>query len=105
MPGTDALQAALDLLALMIPSRRPGLPGYAIVSAIEDRSGEVPRADEGSLDPAPHRMEEGGRLRAEWIAKDQSQRLIYRPAEEGARRLSTGQSRRQTAANRILRTV
>jgi len=105
MPRTDSLQGALDLLVLKILSRKPGLHGYAI----KERSGEVLRADEGSLYPALHRMEEAGWLRAEWITKDQRQRLrVYRLTPEGAKQLSTEQSRWQTvtsAVNRVLRTV
>ena len=59
MPKPDSLQGSLDLLVLKILSRRPGLHGYAIMSAIQDMSGEVLRAEEGSLYPALHRMEEG----------------------------------------------
>jgi len=109
MSRTDSLQGALGLLVLKILSRRPGLHGYAIMSAIKERSGDVLRADEGSLYPALHRMEEAGWLHAEWIAKDQTQRRrVYRLTAEGARQLSNVESRWQTvtsAVNRVLRTV
>ena len=45
MPKPDSLQGSLDLLVLKILSRRPRLHGYAIMSAIQDMSGEVLRAD------------------------------------------------------------
>ncbi len=78
MPKTDSLQGSLDLLVLKILSRRPRLHGYAIMSAIKDWSGEVLRAEEGSLYPALHRMEEAGWIRAEWITKDTGRRArIY----------------------------
>jgi transcriptional regulator len=109
MPRTDSLQGSLDLLVLKILSRRPGLHGYAIMSAIKERSGDVLRADEGSLYPALHRMEEAGWLRAEWIAKDRERRLrIYRLTEGGTKQLATEESRWETvtaAINRVLRTV
>jgi PadR family transcriptional regulator PadR len=109
MRKTDSLQGALDLLVLKTLSRRPGLHGYAIMSAIKERSSDVLRADEGSLYPALHRMEEAGWLCAEWMAKDQGQRLrVYRLTAEGAKQLSTEESRWQTvtaAVNRVLRTV
>src|SRR5437899_11941679 len=69
MPKPDSLQGSLDLLVLKILSRRPRLHGYAIMSAIKDMSGDVLRAEEGSLYPALHRMEEAGWIRAEWITK------------------------------------
>ena len=78
MPKTDSLQGSLDLLVLKILSRRPRLHGYAIMSAIKDWSGDVLRAEEGSLYPALHRMEEAGWIRAEWITKDTGRRArIY----------------------------
>jgi hypothetical protein len=66
MPKPDSLQGSLDLLVLKILSRRPGLHGYAIMSAIRNISGDVLRAEEGSLHPALHRMEEAGWIRARW---------------------------------------
>jgi len=109
MAKTDSLQGTLDLLVLKILSRRPGLHGYAMMSAIKDCSGDVLRADEGSLYPALHRMEEAGWLRAEWIAKDQGRRLrVYRLTPAGRKQLSNEESRWQTvtsAVNQVLRTV
>ena len=74
MPKQDSLQGTLDLLILKILSRQPGLHGYAIMSVIHNASGEVLRAEEGSLYPALHRMEEEGWLRAKWITKDTGRR-------------------------------
>ncbi|HEY3835764.1 MAG TPA: PadR family transcriptional regulator [Bryobacteraceae bacterium] len=109
MAKTDSLQGSLDLLVLKILSRRPRLHGYAIMAAIKDRSGEVLRADEGSLYPALHRMEEAGWLKAEWIDKDEGRRLrAYRLTAEGSKQLASEESRWQTvtaAINRVLRTV
>jgi len=109
MRRTDSLQGTLDLLVLKILSRRPRLHGYAIMSAIKEHSGDLLRADEGSLYPALHRMEEAGWLRAEWVAKDKRQRLrVYRLTEDGAKQLSIEESRWRTvtsAINRVLRTV
>src|SRR5260370_71231 len=69
MAKTDSLQGSLDLLVLKILSRRPQLHGYAIMAAIASTSGEVLRAEEGSLYPALYRMEEAGWIRAERIKK------------------------------------
>ena len=70
MAKFDSLQGSLDLLVLKILSRRPGLHGYAIMSGIKERSGDVLRVDEGSLYPALHRMEEAGWIKGEWVKKD-----------------------------------
>jgi transcriptional regulator len=109
MPKTDALQGSLDLLALKILSRKPGLHGYGIMSAIGERSGEVLRAEEGSLYPALHRMEEAGWIRAEWITKETGRRArIYELTAAGKKQLATEEERWQavtSAVNRVLRTV
>jgi PadR family transcriptional regulator PadR len=109
MPRTDALQGSLDLLVLKILSRRPGLHGYAIISAIQDTSGEVLRAEEGSLYPALHRMEEAGWIRAKWITKDSGRRTrIYDLTVAGKKQLAAEESRWQavtSAVNRVLRMV
>ena len=109
MPKTDSLQGSLDLLVLKILSRRPRLHGYAIMTAIKDWSGEVLRAEEGSLYPALHRMEETGWIRAEWITKDTGRRArMYELTAAGKKQLSAEESRWQavtSAVNRVLRTV
>jgi PadR family transcriptional regulator PadR len=109
MPRTDSLQGSLDLLVLKILSRRPRLHGYAIMSAISEMSDEVLRAEEGSLYPALHRMEEAGWIRAEWVTKDTGRRArIYEVTPAGKKQLMTEESRWVTvtsAVNRILRTV
>src|SRR5271169_5648113 len=96
MPKADSLQGALDLLVLKILSRRPRLHGYAIMSAIQDMSGEVLRAEEGSLYPALHRMEEAGWIRAQWITKATGRRArIYEVTVAGAKQLASEESRWQ----------
>jgi transcriptional regulator len=109
MPKTDSLQGSLDLLVLKILSRRPQLHGYAIMSAIKDWSGDVLRAEEGTLYPALHRMEEAGWIRAKWIMKDTGRRArIYELTAAGKKQLDVEESRWQTvisAVNRVLRTV
>jgi PadR family transcriptional regulator len=109
MSKTDSLQGSLDLLVLKILSRRPRLHGYAIMSAIAEMSGDVLHAEEGSLYPALHRMEEAGWIRAEWIRKDSGRRArIYELTAAGKKQLAAEESRWQvvtSAVNRILRTV
>jgi hypothetical protein len=57
----------------------PKLPGYAIMSAIKDWSDDVLRAEEGTLYPALHRMEEAGWIRAEWIKSRKEWGHSFRP--------------------------
>jgi transcriptional regulator len=109
MSKQDSLQGSLDLLVLKILSRRPRLHGYAIMSAIKDWSGEVLRAEEGSLYPALHRMEEAGWIRAQWVTKDTGRRArLYELTAAGKKQLDVAESRWQAvtaAVNRVLRTV
>jgi transcriptional regulator len=109
MTKTDSLQGSLDLLVLKILSRRPQLHGYAIMSAIKDWSGDVLRAEEGTLYPALHRMEEAGWIRAKWITKDTGRRArIYELTAAGKKQLYVEESRWQaviSAVSRVLRTV
>jgi len=107
MAKTDALQGTLDLLVLKILSRRPGLHGYAIMTAIQGMSEDVLRVEEGSLYPALHRMEEAGWIAAEWVVKENGKRArIYEVTKEGKKRLGLEESRWAAvtaAVNRVLR--
>lgn len=109
MPKPDSFLGALDLLVLTILTRRPGLHGYAIMTAIQERSGDVLRAEEGSLYPALHRMEEAGWIRARWITRDTGRRArIYEITPDGRKQLDTEETHWRavtSAVNRVLRTV
>jgi DNA-binding PadR family transcriptional regulator len=77
------------------------------MAAIATASAEVLRAEEGSLYPALHRMEEAGWIRAEWIRKDTGRRArIYELTAAGKKQLAAEESRWQSvslAINRVLR--
>src|SRR5215471_16628340 len=106
MPKTVALQGSLDLLALKILSRRPRLHGYAIMTAIQEMSGDVLRAEEGSLYPALHRMEEAGWVRAQWITKDTGRRArLYELTATGRKQLATEESRWQAVTSAVSRVL
>ena len=109
MAKSESLVGALDLLVLKVLSRRPGLHGYAIMSAIRVISDEVLRVEEGSLYPALHRMEEAGWVRAKWITKENGRRArVYRVSAAGKKRLVAEESRWKTvtsAVNRVLMEV
>jgi len=107
MPKPDSLQGSLDLLVLKILSRRPRLHGYAIMAAIQEISDDVLRAEEGSLYPALHRMEEAGWIRAEWVERTAGRRArAYDLTAAGRKQLAAEESRWQavtSAVNRVLR--
>ena len=101
------MQGSLDLMVLKILSRRPGLHGYAIMTAIKEMSEDVLRPEEGSLYPALHRMEEAGWVKATWVTKDTGRRArMYEMTKAGADQLAAEESRWQAvtlAVNRVLR--
>jgi PadR family transcriptional regulator, regulatory protein PadR len=107
MRKTDSLQGSLDLLVLKILSRRPRLHGYAIMVAIQQMSGDVLHAEEGSLYPALHRMEESGWVRAQWVVKETGRRArLYELTAAGRNQLAAEESRWHSvtgAVNRVLR--
>ncbi len=77
------------------------------MSAIAGMSEEVLRAEEGSLYPALHRMEEASWIRAEWVVKETGRRArVYELTTAGLQQLSLEESRWQSvslAINRVLR--
>lgn len=107
MAKMDSLQGSMDLLVLKLLSRRPGLHGYAIMSAIRETSEDVLRVEEGSLYPALHRMEESGWIRATWVNKESGRRArIYELTAAGKKQLAVEESRWQavtSAVSRVLR--
>ena len=107
MQRTDALQGSLDLLVLKLLSRRPGLHGYAIMSAVREMSEDVLRVEEGSLYPALHRMEEAGWIRAQWVDKPDGRRArAYELTAAGKKQSASEESRWASvtaAVNRVLR--
>jgi transcriptional regulator len=107
MRKPDSLQGSLDLLVLTILARRPRLHGYALMAAIKETSGDVLVAEEGSLYPALHRMEEAGWIRADWVVKESGKRArIYQLTAAGRKQLTAEEDRWRTvsaAINRVLR--
>jgi transcriptional regulator len=77
------------------------------MTAIQEISDDVLRAEEGSLYPALHRMEEAGWIRAQWITKNTGRRArIYELTAEGRKQLAAEETRWHSvtaAVNRVLR--
>jgi transcriptional regulator len=107
MPRRDSLQGSLDIMVLKILSRRPRIHGYAIMTAVKEMSEDVLRVEEGSLYPAPHRIEEAGWIRAAWVNKDTGRRArIYDLTTSGRKKLAAEESRWHavtSAVNQVLR--
>ncbi len=94
------------MLVLKVLSRRAPLHGYAIMTAIEEISGEVLRIEEGSLYPALHRMEEAGSIRASWITKDSGRRArVYELTARGRKQLASEEARWTAVAEAVQRVL
>jgi len=84
----DLVQGTLDMLILQTLSRKT-LHGYAIAVAIEQRSDDVLRVEEGSLYPALHRLELAGLLASEWKLSDSNRRAkFYKLTPQGRKHLT-----------------
>ncbi len=92
MPPLPLLQGTLDLLILGAIGPRP-VHGYAIASAIEERSGGDLRVEDAALYQALHRLERQGLVEAEWGASDNNRRArFYTLTPDGRRRLAAQKS-------------
>jgi PadR family transcriptional regulator, regulatory protein PadR len=71
------LQGSLDLLILKTLSQMGELHGYGIVLHIQRASDELLSAEEGSLYPALHRMEQSGWICPEWKLTETNRKAKY----------------------------
>ena len=86
----ERLKGNLDLLLLSVLSSGPA-HGYAIISALRDRSGGTFDLPEGTIYPALHRLEDSGLLVSTW---DRAHRL---PGRRPSSRLRLSQDGRPEA--------
>ncbi len=84
---TDLVQGTLDLLILKTLSLQPQ-HGWAIAKRIQQVSQEVLQVQQGSLDPALHRLEQQGWIQAEWSESDTGrQAKVYSLTRAGRRQM------------------
>jgi transcriptional regulator len=72
----ELLQGTLDMIVLRTLAWGPQ-HGYGIAIAIRSGSGDVLRAETGSLYPALHRLEKQGWVKSEWKQSENRQRAKY----------------------------
>jgi transcriptional regulator len=88
----DILQGTLALLILRTLASGKRLHGYAITAHIQRVSDQLLRVEEGSLYPALHRMEQEGRVRAEWGKTEKNREArFYSLTAQGRRQLTQEQ--------------
>ena len=85
------LKGNLDLLLLAVLSSGPA-HGYAVISALRDRSGGAFDLPEGTIYPALHRLEDAGLLASTWEQGDGRRRRVYWLTSQGTAALAAHQA-------------
>jgi PadR family transcriptional regulator PadR len=70
-------QGTLDMLILQTLQRHGRMHGFEIASAIQARSQDVLRVEEGSLYPALQRLLVQGWVQGEWAKTEENRRARY----------------------------
>jgi PadR family transcriptional regulator, regulatory protein PadR len=87
----ERLKGNLDLLLLSVLAAGPA-HGYAIISALRDRSEGTFDLPEGTVYPALHRLEDAGLLVSSWAQEAGRRRRVYGLTETGAAALAAEQT-------------
>ena len=87
----ERIKGHLDLLLLSVLAAGPA-HGYAIISALRERSDGTFDLPEGTIYPALHRLEDGGLLSSSWAAGDGRRRRVYALTSAGATALAAEQT-------------
>ena len=87
MEKLDIPQGTLDLMILTILAREP-MHGYGISQRLAALSQDQFQVNPGSLFPSLYRLEQDGKLKAEWGATENNRRAkYYRLTASGRRQL------------------
>ena len=96
MPGPDKLdipQGTLELMILTILAREP-LHGYGVTQRLTVLSRDEFQVNPGSLFPTLYRLEQDGKLKAEWGASENNrQAKFYRLTAAGRKQLERHRER------------
>lgn len=87
----DELRGHLDALILAVLESGP-LHGYAVMEALQARSGGAVDMPTGTLYPALRRLERAGHLRSEWATVSGRKRRTYWLTRAGKRALADERS-------------
>ncbi|MFI0352161.1 PadR family transcriptional regulator [Actinomadura sp. 9N407] len=83
----DAIRGHLDGLLLAVLEPGP-LHGYAIIAAVQERSGGALELKTGTIYPALNRLERIGLLESSWDSVGERRRRCYRLTEAGRQGLA-----------------
>ena len=81
MAKLDIPQGTLDLMILTILAREP-LHGYGVSQRLAELSRDRFQVNPGSLFPSLYRLEQDGKLTAEWRASENNRRAKYLPPDD-----------------------
>ena len=87
----ERIKGHLDLLLLSVLAAGPA-HGYAIISALRERSEGTFDLPEGTIYPALHRLEDAKLLSSSWAAGDGRRRRVYALTSAGATALAAEQT-------------
>ncbi|MGW3724116.1 PadR family transcriptional regulator [Streptomyces sp. NPDC000851] len=96
----DAVRGHLDGLLLAVLEPGP-LHGYAIITAVQQRSGGALELRTGTIYPALNRLERIGLLRSSWQSAGERRRRCYELTEAGRRTLASERTAWQEFTNAI----
>ena len=93
MDKLDIPQGTLDLMILTILAREP-MHGFGISQRMTALSGDEFHVNPGSLFPSLYRLEQDGKLKAEWRSSENNRRAkYYRITAAGKRQLERHRER------------
>jgi PadR family transcriptional regulator, regulatory protein PadR len=81
----DVPQGTLDLMILTILAREP-MHGYGIAQRLAALSHDTFQVNPGSLFPSLYRLEQDGKLKADWRASDNNRNAKYYKLTAAGRR-------------------
>jgi DNA-binding PadR family transcriptional regulator len=96
----ERLKGNLDLLLLSVLAAGPA-HGYAIISALRDRSEGTFDLPEGTIYPALHRLEGAGLLASSWAQAEGRRRRVYGLTDAGVAALAAEQREWQKFAGGV----
>ena len=97
----ERIKGHLDLLLLSVLAAGPA-HGYAIISALRERSEGTFDLPEGTIYPALHRLEDAGLLSSAWADGDGRRRRVYALTSAGATALAAEQTEWRRFASGVL---
>ena len=83
----ERLKGNLDLLLMSVLSHGPR-HGYAVITALTERSAGAFDLPEGTIYPALHRLEKRGLVDSDWATKGGRRRRVYALTAVGRRELA-----------------